>query len=296
MKLILHADDLGLHPAINKAVFEGADAGALTSASLMVNGRGTAEALDWAKQNPGFGIGLHLNILRGRPLSDPAKISSLVDAEGFFLNSASRLFQRSITGRLSAEEILAEYRIQLEYMQRHGVEPTHFDGEKHSHLFLKQAVWAVSKLMEESDINRLRLINESPLIALLKKEGVRLNGSLAQRLKLSFLEARKKQSHPEILGFKSTDYSFGILLSGRTELGNTKEILNVLLNQQENSTVEWMFHPGYPLDATDSSFTREFGQFFLSDARKRERAILLSPETTGILQKHKEKLITYREL
>jgi len=76
IRLILHADDLGLHPAVNQAIFEGAESGVLTSASLMVNGRGTAEALNWAKQHKGFGLGLHLNILRGRPFSDPADIPS----------------------------------------------------------------------------------------------------------------------------------------------------------------------------------------------------------------------------
>ena len=39
IRLILHADDLGLHSAVNQAVFEGAEAGVLTSASIMVNGR-----------------------------------------------------------------------------------------------------------------------------------------------------------------------------------------------------------------------------------------------------------------
>ncbi len=295
-RLILHADDLGLHPAVNQAVFEGAEAGTLTSASVLVNGRGAAEALNWSRKNPQFGLGLHLNILRGRPLSDPALVPSLVDGNGMFLNSAYRLLQRGMLGRISAGEVLLEYRRQLACMTDRGVAPTHFDGEKHSHLFLGQTIWALDRLMAESGINRLRLINESPLVSLLKKQGAGPEGSLMQQLKLAFLEFRTKRAAAVLKEPRSTDYTFGILLSGRTTAAEVKSILPLLLHLPGNSTVEWMFHPGYPFADNDPGFSGEFGKFFIAGGRDTEREILLSPETREILQKHQQQLISYREL
>lgn len=296
IRLILHADDLGLHSAVNQAVFEGAEAGVLTSASIMVNGRAAAEALDWSKQNRGFGLGLHLNILRGQPLSDPADIPTLVDENGLFLNSAFKLLMRGMRGRISAEEVLIEYKRQLACLSEQGVTPSHFDGEKHSHLFLPQTAWATGRLMAESGINKLRLINETVLINKMKKQGIYLKGSVTQKLKLIFLESRTKRLSTVSKDCQGPDYTFGVLLSGRTSKAETKRLLEALLLLPENGTVEWMFHPGYPFADDEPDFTREFGSFFLKDARDQERNILQSPEIRGLLQKHRQQLISYREL
>ena len=296
IRLILHADDLGLHPAVNQAVFEGAECGVLTSASIMVNGWAAAEALSWHQQHKKFGLGLHLNILRGRPLSDPADIPSLVDDNGLFLNSAFRLLSRGMRGLISAEEVLIEYKRQLACMSEQGVTPSHFDSEKHSHLFLPQTVWALDRLMVESGINKVRLINESLLINIMKKQGIALKGSVSQQLKLAFLEFRTKRFSSAIKDCQSPDYTFGVLLSGRVTKAETKRLLEALLLLPENGTVEWMFHPGYPFADDEPDFIREFGRFFLKSARDRERNILQSPEIRGLLQEHRQQLISYREL
>jgi len=171
---------------------------------------------------------------------------------------------RGMRGLISAEEVLAEYKQQLACLYEQGVKTSHFDGEKHSHLFLPQTAWATDRLMVESGINKLRLINESPLINTMKKQGIALKGNAAQKLKLVSLESRVKRFSSALKDWRSPDYTFGLLLSGRAVATNIKQLLEALLLLHENSTVEWMFHPGYPFAADEPDFTKEFGQFFLN--------------------------------
>lgn len=70
-RLIINADDFGLAGSVNLAVVRGFREGVLTSATLMVNGAAYAEAVEAARANPGLGVGVHLNILRGRPVLPP---------------------------------------------------------------------------------------------------------------------------------------------------------------------------------------------------------------------------------
>ena len=98
----------------------------------------------------------------------------------------------------------------------------------------------------------------------MKKQGIALKGNAAQKLKLVSLESRVKRFSSALKDWRSPDYTFGLLLSGRAVATNIKQLLEALLLLHENSTVEWMFHPGYPFAADEPDFTKEFGQFFLN--------------------------------
>src|ERR1039458_8217189 len=65
-RLIVNADDFGRSHSINEAVIRAHGEGILTTASLMVNEPGLAEAVALAKQNSKLGVGLHLSLLCGR--------------------------------------------------------------------------------------------------------------------------------------------------------------------------------------------------------------------------------------
>ena len=104
----------------------------------MTNGLAAEDALEQARDCTGLGVGLHLNIVRGRPLSNPEDVPSLVDDDGRFLNSVARLMARSVRGKLSASEVEAEYRRQIEFMLERNFVPTHLDGEKHTHILIPE--------------------------------------------------------------------------------------------------------------------------------------------------------------
>src|ERR1700716_1093397 len=97
--LVINADDLGFAPGVNRGIIEAHDAGTLSSASLMVNTPAFAEGVALARTRPRPGVGLHLNLVVGRPLTDAR---SLVDARTGAFHSLAELARRALTGRVRA--------------------------------------------------------------------------------------------------------------------------------------------------------------------------------------------------
>ncbi|HEX9046048.1 MAG TPA: ChbG/HpnK family deacetylase, partial [Verrucomicrobiae bacterium] len=107
-RLIVNADDFGLSASVNTAVVRAHREGILTSASLMVNEPGFAEAVALARENPKLGVGLHLTLLMGHAALPPEKIPGLVNARGEFSNSPvgvgmAYFFKRRLRAQLRAE-------------------------------------------------------------------------------------------------------------------------------------------------------------------------------------------------
>lgn len=132
MRVVVNADDLGLHPAVRRAAQTLAQSGILTSASLMANGP-DLEAAARMERMEGVGLGAHLNILRGRPLGAPAQVASLVGRDGLFLGDYAALLRRHLARRLDPAEVEAEWERQIRRIRDLGIKPTHLDSEKHTH-------------------------------------------------------------------------------------------------------------------------------------------------------------------
>ena len=294
--LILHSDDFGLNREVNRAIVEVAQRGVLGSASLMTNGLAAEDALEQARDCPGLGVGLHLNIVRGRPLSSPEDIPTLVDDDGRFLNSVARLMARSVRGKLSAVEVETEYRRQIEFLLERNFVPTHLDGEKHTHILSPESARAVRKLSAEFNIGRVRLINEKALLQDLHRQGIAVKGSLSQRAKLELLEWRSRQVAGIWRGLRHPDATFGVLLSGNTRYPDAIELLKAFVTLDSTRTIEWMFHLGYPFDENDARFNNEYGGFFLGKARQEEMEFLLSDEVAEIVGNHNTQFGSYLTL
>ena len=294
--LILHSDDFGLNKEVNQAILQVARSGVLGSASLMANGLAAEDALEQARDCAGLGVGLHLNIVRGRPLSSPEDVPSLVDDDGRFLNSVARLMAKSLRGKLSASEVETEYRRQIEFMLKRNYVPTHLDGEKHTHILIPESAQAVRKLTGEFNIGRVRLINEKSLLKDLRGEGIAVKGSQMQRAKLELLEWRSRKVAGIWGGLRHPDATFGVLLSGNTRYPDAIDLLRTFVTLDTAKSIEWMFHLGYPFDENDATFNKEFGQFFLGEARQDEMEFLLSDEVAEIVENHSNQFGSYLKL
>jgi chitin disaccharide deacetylase len=66
-RLYVTADDFGYSSAVNRAVIKAYREGVLRFASLMVDGDAAQEAVALAKEHPGLGVGLHLDLCRADP-------------------------------------------------------------------------------------------------------------------------------------------------------------------------------------------------------------------------------------
>ncbi|WP_027178389.1 ChbG/HpnK family deacetylase [Maridesulfovibrio bastinii] len=133
MLVVINVDDLGLHPAVRRAVEKLHNAGVVTSSTVLANGPDLGEALLLQERCPELGLGVHMNLLRGRPISNPQDIDSLVDEDGLLLGNYSSLLLKYLSGRVSMKHIEAEWSAQIEYLLDHKVRITHLDSEKHIH-------------------------------------------------------------------------------------------------------------------------------------------------------------------
>src|SRR5213593_3812881 len=81
VNLVVTADDLGLAPGVTKGILESHRRGVVRSTSLIVTADSSAEAAAQARMEPDLEVGLHIDLVGGWPVSDPAAVRSLVDEE-----------------------------------------------------------------------------------------------------------------------------------------------------------------------------------------------------------------------
>jgi len=88
MTVVVTADDLGLSPGVTRGIFEAHRRGVVRSTSLLVTFASSAEAAALARAEPDLEVGLHIDLVGGGPVSDPAAVPSLCDREGRFFRLA----------------------------------------------------------------------------------------------------------------------------------------------------------------------------------------------------------------
>jgi predicted glycoside hydrolase/deacetylase ChbG (UPF0249 family) len=111
-KLILNADDYGLAPGVNDGIRRLAVSNCISSISLMANMPWARGVVQLRVSVPDLGVGVHLNLTEGKPLSRGAEVRSLIDERGYFL-PPSRLLRRTIRGRVSLKECRRELQRQI---------------------------------------------------------------------------------------------------------------------------------------------------------------------------------------
>jgi len=164
-RLIVNADDLGRTPGINRGILEAHRRGIVTSATLMVNYPAAEEATAIARDNPGLGIGLHVQLTGGPSALPPERLKSMVDATGRLPSKPEGLLGPD------PAEVLAEARAQLARFQGIlGRLPTHFDSHHHSHR-TPAVLEAIVTLGRETE---RPVRNASPeMAARLRREGIK---------------------------------------------------------------------------------------------------------------------------
>lgn len=135
MLIVANADDFGASAETVAATIECFARGGLTSATIMTAAPETAAALDHAVSHPEYGFGVHLQLVGDgveRPLSDPAEVPSLVDADGRLLPTGV-IRRRALRGQLPPEELQREIERQVSVALAAGVPVTHVDSHRHVH-------------------------------------------------------------------------------------------------------------------------------------------------------------------
>jgi hopanoid biosynthesis associated protein HpnK len=283
--LIVNADDLGWTEGVNRGIAEAHQSGIVTSASLLANGPAFQEAVELLKSLPNLGVGVHLNLSDGVPVTERARVESLVGADGEFHGGPEKLLVRIVRRKLDVNEVEQEWDAQIGKIREAGLKPTHIDGHKHVQM-LPGLFEIALKVAKRHGIGAVRVSLESPELCLALLAGcddraaVWMQGARAQGFRLVW---RKSRRQAEESGIATADYFCGIAQTGAL----TKEGVLQLLRSLPDGTTELMCHPGNADEALRQTATR------LQDSRQKEIEILTDPEIRNLVASQGIRLIDY---
>lgn len=140
--LIVNADDANLTQGVNQAILNAHAEGIVTSATFLINLPVEEKTVAGFKRAGRLGLGLHLNISLGRPVTIPARVSSLTCEAGFRKRD-------SLLEKLpAAYEVALEYQSQIRLFRKcFGRMPTHLDThhQLHDHPFFLRVLTETAK-------------------------------------------------------------------------------------------------------------------------------------------------------
>jgi len=133
--VIINGDDFGMLREVNEAVRKAHREGVLTSASIMVNMPAAEEAVEIAKELPGLGVGVHLNLSKARPICKEPVVKCLLNRDGEFGLSKLKLFVLSMCSDEVRRAAATELGAQIQWLVDRGIQPKHLDSHYHIHSF-----------------------------------------------------------------------------------------------------------------------------------------------------------------
>ncbi|SRR6266540_2032942 len=263
-RLIINSDDYGRTPEISRGIREAHLRGVVTSTTCMMNIPTTTDDVAIAlKETPNLGLGVHLVLTMGRPISAPNSVSSIVDENGNFFKYTPLI--EHLTS-LNMDEVKKEWRAQIEtFIKASGRKPTHIDSHHHSSYFSPNLFRGMLELAKEYDCAiRFPFTEVSSEIEETAKQVPDLMQEFTPR-------------KPDVFFVNFYD-----------ETATKEDLLNIISSVREG-TSEIMCHPGH----VDDAFAQESVYNF---QRERELKILTDAAIKQALESQNIKLITFADL
>ena len=257
-QLIVNADDYGLTGEVSRGIREAHLHGIVTSTTCMMNLPATVAEIGKALSlTPRLGLGVHLVLTAGRPISRPDTVPSLCTEDGRFYKLAAL---QSRLPDVDPADVEREWRAQIAaFMAAAGRPPTHLDSHHHSSYFTPELFKLVLKLARELGCG-FRLPDGAPA-------GAELHALL------------NADSPPH------TDTFF----AGFYAETATTETLIAWLDALPAGAHELMAHPGY-CDAELEAISK------YTYHRDHERTLLTDPAIRAALRARGVELISFAEL
>ena len=288
-RLIVNADDFGLTAGVNRAIVEAHTRGIVTSSTLMANGPAFDDAIRLAQQTPQLDVGGHLVLIDGHPVLDASRLRTITlrDSDPASFRDGLRSFAaRALTGRLDPAEIEAEASAQIRKIQSAGIQVSHVDSHKHTHLFpavlrpILRAAIACGVRAVRNPFGPRRPLPSSELLARpslwTRYAEVRILRALAGK----FRDAVRRQ------GLITPDGTFGIVVTGELD----ERLFRAIAAIVPEGIWEFVCHPGYNDADLQRAATR------LRESRETELQVLTLPAAKQLLADQGISLISYREL
>jgi predicted glycoside hydrolase/deacetylase ChbG (UPF0249 family) len=251
-KLIVNADDFGMSEEVNQAIVLAHRVGLVSSTTVLVNGEAADDLRGLRERQPRLGVGLHLSITDGKPLSED--VPTLL-RDGRFHPALALL---ECQDQVVEEQLQRELRAQFaRFVQLYGGPPDHLDVHQYSLAFFPVGLHAYLQFAAEHGLpvrSFADWLDEQKLSQLV----ARVERTLGVRLPVntSTLPGQLREVAARFSGLRTT----AGWLQSFSGTSTTQEVLGFLRDFQGDS-LEWMCHPALS-----------------SDIRRRECEMLTSPE------------------
>lgn len=256
LKLIVNADDFGLNPKVDEEILKSFNNGILCSTSLIANGQSFADAIKLAKDNPELDIGIHLTLVKEKPILGADHLPTIVDNSGHLFRDGKIFTREYFLGKISLEEVEQEFSAQFETILDHRIKITHIDSHQHLHI-LPRILDVTIKLAKKYNIKFIRFPQEKFNSYMFNNS--KSFGRIVQMVLLNSLCLFGKKKIPY-----TTDFFTGFYFGGKLNKQNLSTLINKL---PTHGTCELMCHPGFTeFDDQNSNYRRVEESIALADS------------------------------
>ncbi len=231
-QLIVNADDLGRSPGVNRGILDAHHKGIVTSTTVMINYPDAPAGIEAVlKDAPALGLGLHFNLTAFKPVSPPAAIPSLVNADGWFYP-----INQWITQPFQADDFRREMTAQFDrFVSLAGKLPDHFDAHHHSVYLHPLALPILLDLAEQHHLPLRDSGFAQPMLGILNSD---LPAAELEALAAELRAIAAARSVAPIFPARLTTAFYDT----HATLG---DLLVILTTLPPDSVTEIMCHPGY---------------------------------------------------
>ncbi|HVT45206.1 MAG TPA: ChbG/HpnK family deacetylase [Thermoanaerobaculia bacterium] len=272
-KLIVTADDVGIHRGMTDGALEAHRRGIVSACSLVACGRDFERAVGLLRGCLTLSVGAHLTLVEEEPVLPASSIPTLTRG-GRFHRDFRRFFLLYAAGRIDGREIECELRAQIDRIVAAGIRVDHLNGHQHLHL-LPAIFRIVMRLAEEFEVPFVRVASDAGgtrRMAIRSLEVSVLNG---------FGRFARSRFAPPLL---TTEATIGIEGAGHL----TVRRIEVLL-ARISTTAELVVHPG--VDNEDISRVYDWGYDW-----ERELEALCDPSLREMIRREAIELASPRSL
>ncbi len=213
--LIVNIDDYGLCFTVNDTAIQIINKGAASSCTVMTPAPWGIHGIDLVKANPGVKCGVHLTAIsehvcyRWKPLSSPETVPSLIDSDSYFFLET---YQDQFTRQADVHQLEREWRTQIEFALRRGLQVSHLDSHCNVH-DSRDDFFAMTYSLAQEYGFPLRIHNEKYLHQVKKEDRVTID-------------------YPDLDSF-------------RVPLENKSLLYVQMLRELPEGLSEWAIHPAY---------------------------------------------------
>ena len=243
--LILNSDDFGISDGVNRGIIEAHQNGILSSTCTMIHMPSAEAGIQLAQSSaPELGVGLHLTLSFGMPVSSPSTVPSLVLGEGQFAQNYQQFMEKLPI--YTDEDLETELQAQFDhFVALAGRLPTHIDSHHRAAYMHPASFEVLCRLCAEYDLPMRR---PTWLDYPQGYDGLPTNtdGILVEQLRMIY----EKYGKP-----RCPDY---IADTFKWERGSRVELFHSVVSNITDGHTEIVCHVGYAEElAEDYTFQRE---------------------------------------